>query len=635
MQQGAKTGKLTVGWIVVMVFASLWITSAAHAPLADVPLGISVVYPEEGQQIPALDSTFIFGATMPGAKLTINGTEVPVYQTGGFLAYLPLDTGEFVFHLEVVDGEQSASLDRAIVVGQPGHFLRDTNLVILQSTLKPSNHLSLPPGEYLEVGFQGTPDCVGHFQIEGIEGTFPMAERQGEIRLSSGGYVFDQTGGAVFQPPGIYTGVWQVPLGINLDSARVLFCLSRDTTVFDSLFTADSAGTFCGYTDCVHAESGRYLSFRQGGVPQVVELTDSIQILRFGPGLGYLTTFQPAGIRAVATGESGGWTSLRLADGYTGWVETRKTLSLPAGTPIPRGLISYIRTTASDTWTDIRLDLQTPLPYKVTEYPEDRMLVLTVFGATTNTDWVRYDPADDLIERIDWNQDEPGVYQLRVHLTRGPIWGYEVTYDKSGMSFSIRKPPDLRRGLRGLTICVDPGHSLDRGAVGPTGLMEKNANLAIALQLQKRLESRGARVVMTRTADVQVDLYDRPAIARAADADIFVSIHNNALPDGINPFFNNGTSSYYYHPHSQRLARSVQPRLVDATKLSDFGLYQANLAVLRPTQYPSVLVECAFMMVPEQEDLLKREKFQKQIAKGIVRGLEDFVKDARHEQDSR
>jgi N-acetylmuramoyl-L-alanine amidase len=62
--------------------------------------------------------------------------------------------------------------------------------------------------------------------------------------------------------------------------------------------------------------------------------------------------------------------------------------------------------------------------------------------------------------------------------------------------------------------------------------------------------------------------------------------------------------------------------------LPDHGFYHGNLAVARPTQYPAVLVECAFMMIPEQEAALKTDEFRKQIAKGIVKGIKAFFKEA-------
>ena len=124
-----------------------------------------------------------------------------------------------------------------------------------------------------------------------------------------------------------------------------------------------------------------------------------------------------------------------------------------------------------------------------------------------------------------------------------------------------------------------------------------------------------------------VGLYDLLAIAKANSADLFVSIHNNALPDGVNPFTNNGTSIYYYHPHSINLARAIHGEMLKATQLPDHGLYHGNLAVNRPTQYPAVLIECAFMIIPEQEEMLKTDRFRKRIANAITKGIEKFLKD--------
>jgi N-acetylmuramoyl-L-alanine amidase len=132
---------------------------------------------------------------------------------------------------------------------------------------------------------------------------------------------------------------------------------------------------------------------------------------------------------------------------------------------------------------------------------------------------------------------------------------------------------------------------------------------------------------MTRDDMRHVGLAERPVIAKLAGGDLFVSIHNNALPDGVNPFVNHGVSTYYYHPHSIGLARAIQAEMLKATGMPDFGLYHGNLAVNRPTQYPAVLVECAFIILPEQEALLKTDRFRRKVAQAITQGIEDFLKE--------
>jgi N-acetylmuramoyl-L-alanine amidase len=156
-------------------------------------------------------------------------------------------------------------------------------------------------------------------------------------------------------------------------------------------------------------------------------------------------------------------------------------------------------------------------------------------------------------------------------------------------------------------------------------LKEKYANLWIARKLRDALVHRGAEVTMTRDGSENVSLYDRPVLAKAAKADLFISVHNNALPDGVNPWLKYGASTYYYHPSSKALAECVQGSLLSHLDMPDFGLFRGNFAVMRPTQYPAILVECAFMIIPEHEAALKTAAFQEQVAEAIADGIDTFV----------
>jgi N-acetylmuramoyl-L-alanine amidase len=258
------------------------------------------------------------------------------------------------------------------------------------------------------------------------------------------------------------------------------------------------------------------------------------------------------------------------------------------------------------------------------EEEDRRVLRLRLYGVTTDTDWIRYDFSDHLVDLATWSEPEPDLYEFVLRLNED-IWGYNTYYDGTKLMLVFTEAPDDVDDIKGKVIVVDPGHAADPGSIGPTGYTEAEANLAIALKLKHRLEDKGAKVVMTREDNSDTPLYDRPAIAKVNNADLFVSIHNNALPDGVNPFENNGSATFYYHPHSIDLARAIQTQLLKATKLPDYGLYHGNLAVNRPTQYPAVLVECAFMIIPEQEALLKTDDFRDDIAKAITEGIKKFL----------
>jgi N-acetylmuramoyl-L-alanine amidase len=139
------------------------------------------------------------------------------------------------------------------------------------------------------------------------------------------------------------------------------------------------------------------------------------------------------------------------------------------------------------------------------------------------------------------------------------------------------------------------------------------------------LRKEGARVLMTRTTDSAVDLWPRVQLADTGGAELLVSIHNNALPDGVNPFTNNGTSVFYNQPRSVPLALEVQRALVRRLGLPDLGISRGDLAVVRPTWMPSVLCEGMFVILPDQEITLRSPRGQWLYAKGVFDGIVRFL----------
>jgi N-acetylmuramoyl-L-alanine amidase len=360
-----------------------------------------------------------------------------------------------------------------------------------------------------------------------------------------------------------------------------------------------------------------------GVAPAAVGDTDRVVAGRPVSAGTYKWFFLP-GTRVKITGRRGDFTRVALDERLAVWVSTADVTALADGVPSPRRLAGNARVIGAEGWVDVVIPIGDRPPYLVEQLPS--ALQLTLYGTRATTDIIRYPGSDTLVRHVRWEPVASDRVVYTVQLGRAP-YGYLVLWRDGALVLRVRRPPSVgsSRPLNGLTIAVDAGHP-PGGATGPTGLYEAEATLAIALQLQSMLESRGAVVQMTRTSDAPVPLGDRPVAARRADAHAMVSIHLNALPDGVNPFTAHGTGTYYFHPQAEPLARAVQAGMVRRMGLRDLGIYYDNLALARPTWMPSVLCEGAFLMIPEQEAALRTPEFQRRYASGVAEGLERYFR---------
>ena len=205
--------------------------------------------------------------------------------------------------------------------------------------------------------------------------------------------------------------------------------------------------------------------------------------------------------------------------------------------------------------------------------------------------------------------------------------GYGGQYDGNDFIFKVRKPQAVTRGLHGLTVAIDAGHGgTEIGAVGCFGDKEKDITLSISKYLQAELKKRGAKVVMTRDDDIYVGLKDRVEKANENDADVLLSIHGNALPDGADPNKNSGTSIYYYYNQAKPLADVLINEITSQLGLNNDKVRQASMALARNTNALSLLIETAYLINPDDNAKLVNPEFQKRIAKAIADGLEKYFK---------
>jgi len=215
-------------------------------------------------------------------------------------------------------------------------------------------------------------------------------------------------------------------------------------------------------------------------------------------------------------------------------------------------------------------------------------------------------------------------------------------------------------------IVLDPGHGgHDPGAVGPSGLQEKDVVLNIGLKLREMIrEELGLDVVMTRSTDVFIPLEERTAIANKVNADLFVSIHANAAANrsasGIETYYlslakteksarlaakENGTSlekvsvlqailfdlmANYKLNDSAHLAEEIQKSLHKKIRghysdVKNLGVKQGPFYVLVGATMPSILVETAFLSNVQEEARMKKQSYLELSAEGIMEGIRSYI----------
>ncbi len=191
--------------------------------------------------------------------------------------------------------------------------------------------------------------------------------------------------------------------------------------------------------------------------------------------------------------------------------------------------------------------------------------------------------------------------------------------------------PSRGDDFRGRIVVIDAGHGgYEPGAI-EKGIKEKDINLDIAKRLNTLLASAGIKTYMTRTSDSYVDLYDRSGLANKLNADLFISIHNNAVDNNSSVA---GSMTLYY-PSNDRakngvtpkgLATIVQNELTSSLGTKDLGIIpRPNLAVLRTTNMPAIIAEVAYMTNHNELLRLESSDFRQQSAAALSKAVQKVL----------
>lgn len=295
-----------------------------------------------------------------------------------------------------------------------------------------------------------------------------------------------------------------------------------------------------------------------------------------------------------------------------------------------------------DTYLHIEINTNREVKnFSIQENPNNKYQLIFNIEDAQISNIARQEKLDGNIAKKVFLQEKKDTVQGKIYLQEEVNNNYKIySLGKKGIAIdifnSVVNTPvasDVAlSNVKNKIITIDPGHGgSDSGAIGPNGYTEKEGAFAISQKVASILNQSGAKVVMTRDSDVDVygpnasarnELQARVDVGNNANSDIFVSIHCNAF---VNPAAN-GTQTFYYGSsyQGQRLAQSIQEKMIEANGLRDRGISTCNFYVVKHSYMPAVLIETAFITNYDEEALLSDDEWQTTMAKAIAEGINEY-----------
>ena len=523
---------------------------------------------------------YIIGSVSKNCQLEINQTPIKVYPTGAFAYKAILQEGINIFSMTAFMKNQ-----------KPIHKK-------IQFNYKKANQ----------------EESVKTFNIEQIQ-TFP----KGDLMLLPGDQIFfrvkaftgcnaDVNGTVLYELPdsvtngikGIYQGAYIIQKQDSFLKNRLTVRLTSKNAEETSLSTINQFTVITTNSTNMVITKGR-----------LAHLLYGIGEDRLGGAkMGYLDSMIPLHV----IGMVGSNYKVKLAPSKTAYIPSEVVAPLPLGTAIPGSLTGKIFSYGDSIYDYVNIQLFSKLPYQSFTQTEPSKIVVDIFGATNNTNWINQLESLREIKKIECEQIADEIFRVTITLTHHQHWGYSIFYQNNNLIIKVKQQPRLL-SLSHLKIAIDAGHGGNNtGAVGPTGIAEKQITLSISTKLKEELEKMGAIVIMTRNEEKFVDNKERILFYRDSTPDLLISIHLNSSND---PIMVSGTSTFYRHEGFRPLSRAIYLRMLELG-LNEYGNNGSfNFMLNSPTEYPNALVETLFLSNPEEEMKILDNAFQQKVAEKI------------------
>lgn len=568
---------------------------------ANVNSKLTVANPTSGTVVTS-ETSYVLGGFNPAFPLLLNGKAVHgVTDSGLFSATVPLKLGEN--SLNFTNGSEKLTLK---ITRKSESTLKYMSTFEIKECFPDESNLLRQEGETVTLSVVAPAGCKAYAMVDGQK-----VELKTETKAPVGGKMIETEYKGDFVLPSKANGGI---VGIGKPVFTIEGFSKKASREAKSEIRVKSAGFFIS---CEAKED--YFWLRP--VPNAGKLYDCF--------VGY------KGLADTITGEeyiydekeAKNATFVRLGSGF--WLEKDK-VNITENKALSFGAITSATINNTLKYTLLTLETTQNAPCTVSAFSDK--IVVTVFHVGSFTNALPEMVENPLFGGVSAVADgDKYTYTLSLKKTDS-YYGYKIGYENGKINISLKNPSKLvsaAKPLTGIKIALDAGHGTTPGATGPlglSGLMEKDINISLAQKVKTYLEGYGANVAISRTEKDGLDVRDITAFFRSQSPDLALSIHNNSVnfsSDAINVI---GVESYYANQQSKKAAELILGDVANFAKRQKRQAAQGDYIVCRNMEFPTLILEAAFMSNIFEYNWLSKDINRDYYAKCIALSVVDYFK---------
>lgn len=412
---------------------------------------IKLVNPFKSSNTVTVSRQFIIGSACKGCTVTINDIPVRIYSTGAFALEINLVPGDSSFTIKATGSDKviSKKINYTYTIPKPAEPVTALSIESIQTI--PEGDLLLQPGDKIKLKVKALPGAV--------------------VKTDNGTVLYEMPLTATNRMPGIYQGEYLVKPSDSFLLKKIMVAVADSSGKTVTKETRNTFSVLSLYASDIAITRGR-LAHLEYGLGE-----DRLG----GAKIGYIDS----NIVLKIVGKVGTHYKVQLTKTRMAYIPDELVTLMPKGSFTPESLTDKITVYGDSVYDYVKLNLFAKLPYQSFQLLDPSRIVVDVFGATNNTNWLTQLQTAKEISSIDYEQLSDGIFRISIQLKHKQHWGHQLYYNGNSLVIKVKRQPE-NLFLKNLTIAVDAGHGgTNNGAVGATGVYEKEITLALSLKLKR------------------------------------------------------------------------------------------------------------------------------------------------------